>query len=169
DALREMHRPIAAAEVLILGAAYREDVGDTRYSGSEIVVRKLSEMGAEIRVHDPYLDHWWELENQDHYPGKGHSRKNFFRNQEKLKDVRIQKDIWQALKGADAVVFAVRHEPYLNLDPNKVVDAIGKPAAIVDAFGILDDKKIISYLKRGCEVKAMGRGHISRLKEFLNS
>ena len=165
DALRDMHKPIAAAEVLILGASYREDVGDTRYSGSEIVARKLSEMGAEIRVHDPYVDHWWELEKQDTYPGEGHSRKKFFRNQEKLKEVRVQKDLKTALKDADAVVFAVRHKPYLELEPDEVVEAIGKPAAIVDAFGILSDEKIRRYLELGCEVKAMGRGHISRIKE----
>ncbi len=165
DALRDMHKPIAAAEVLILGASYREDVGDTRYSGSEIVARKLSEMGAEIRVHDPYVDHWWELEKQDTYPGEVHSRKKFFRNQEKLKEVRVQKDLKTALKDADAVVFAVRHKPYLELEPDEVVEAIGKPAAIVDAFGILSDEKIRRYLELGCEVKAMGRGHISRIKE----
>jgi len=45
DALRNMNRPLAAADVLILGASYREDVGDTRYSGSELIVRKLTEMG----------------------------------------------------------------------------------------------------------------------------
>jgi nucleotide sugar dehydrogenase len=53
DALRNMGRQIAAADVLLLGAAYREDVGDTRYSGSEIVIRKLAEMGAEVSVSDP--------------------------------------------------------------------------------------------------------------------
>jgi UDP-N-acetyl-D-glucosamine dehydrogenase len=165
DALRLMHKPIAAAEVLILGASYREDVGDTRYSGSEIVVRKLTEMGAEIRVHDPYVDHWWELENQDSYPGHGHSKKAFFRNQEKLKEIRVQKDMNRSLANADAVVFAVRHEPYLELDPKKVVKAIGKPAAIIDAFGILSDEKIKEYLELGCAVKAMGRGHIPRLRD----
>jgi UDP-N-acetyl-D-mannosaminuronate dehydrogenase len=56
-----MNRPIAAADILLLGASYREDVGDTRYSGSELIVRKLTEMGAEMRVHDPYINHWWEL------------------------------------------------------------------------------------------------------------
>ena len=45
-----MNVPIAGADILILGASYREDVGDTRYSGSEMLVRKLAEMGAEIRV-----------------------------------------------------------------------------------------------------------------------
>ena len=64
DALRNMDRPIAAAEVLLLGAAYREDVGDTRYSGSELLVRRLTEMGADVRVHDPYVEHWWELERR---------------------------------------------------------------------------------------------------------
>ena len=59
--------------MLLCGASYREDVGDTRYSGSELVVRKLTEMGAEIRVHDPYVEHWYELESQDTYPAPGHS------------------------------------------------------------------------------------------------
>ena len=40
-----MNLPIAGAEILILGASYREDVGDTRYSGSEIVVRRLDRNG----------------------------------------------------------------------------------------------------------------------------
>ncbi len=167
DAMRLLHRPIAAAEILILGASYREDVGDTRYSGSEILVRKLSEMGAEIRVHDPYVEHWWELEEQDTYPGSGHSKKSFFRNQEKLAEIKIQKNVYDALKGADAVVFAVRHEPYLELDPDEVVKAIGQPAAIVDAFGILSDDKIRRYVELGCSVKGMGRGHIPRLREQM--
>jgi UDP-N-acetyl-D-mannosaminuronate dehydrogenase len=36
DALRNMGRYIAGAEVALLGASYRQDVGDTRYSGSEV-------------------------------------------------------------------------------------------------------------------------------------
>ena len=98
DALRNMGQPIAAAEILILGAAYREDVGDTRYSGSEIVIRKLAEMGAEIRVHDPYVEHWWEFEQQDTYPGEGHSKARFFRNQEKLTELRIDQHLNNSLK-----------------------------------------------------------------------
>ena len=169
DALRNMGRPIAAAEVLILGASYREDVGDTRYSGSEILVRRLCEMGAEIRVHDPYVEHWFELEKQDTYPSPTHSRRRFFRNQEKLKNLTIEKDLFGCMKGADAVVFAVRHQQYLNLDPAKVVKAIGGPAAIIDCFGILDDEKITKYFELGCEVKGMGRGHINRIKRKVKN
>ncbi|MBE0617525.1 MAG: GDP-mannose dehydrogenase, partial [Proteobacteria bacterium] len=117
DALRNMSRPVAAAEIVVLGASYREDVGDTRYSGSELLIRRLAEMGAEPRVHDPYVQHWWEFEKQDEYPSPDHSWKRFFRNQEKLSELRVEQDLEAALPGADAVIFAVRHRHYLDLDP----------------------------------------------------
>ncbi len=165
DALRNMGQPIASADVLVLGAAYREDVGDTRYSGSEVVIRKLVEMGAEIRVHDPYVEHWWEFELQDTFPAPGQSKARFFRNQEKLKEIRIEPDLEKALDGAEAVILAVPHKAYLDLDPDEVVKKIGQPAAIIDCFGILTDDQIKRYFQLGCEVKGLGRGHVQRIKE----
>jgi UDP-N-acetyl-D-glucosamine dehydrogenase len=167
DALRNMGQPIAGAEVLVLGAAYREDVGDTRYSGSEIVIRKLAEMGAEIKVHDPYVEHWWEFEQQDTFPGPGQSKARFFRNQDKLKEIRIEQDLNKALYDAEAVIFAVPHKAYLNLEPEAIVKIIGHPAAIIDCFGILTDDVIKRYFQLGCEVKGLGRGHIQRIKDEI--
>jgi nucleotide sugar dehydrogenase len=166
DALRNMSLPIASAEVLILGASYREDVGDTRYSGSEILIRRLTEMGAEIRVHDPYVDCWFEFENQEEYPDG--SKSVFFRNQKKLKDLRVQKDLNKSLKNIDALVLAVRHAAYLKLDPAKIVKTAGHPIAVIDCFGILDDERIRHYLALGCDVKGLGRGHIKRLKDEVS-
>jgi nucleotide sugar dehydrogenase len=165
DALRNMGHYIAGADVLICGASYRQDVGDTRYSGSEMVVRKLTEMGAEMRVHDPYVDHWYELEQQDTYPAPGHSWARFFRNQKGLVNTVVLKDIAAALKGAEAVILAVPHTPYMDLDPDKVVKWAGGPLAVIDCFGILSDDKIRRYFELDCEVKALGRGHIQRIKE----
>ena len=165
DALRNMGRYIAGADVLICGASYRQDVGDTRYSGSEMVVRKLTEMGAEMRVHDPYVDHWYELENQDVYPEPEFSWKRFFRNQEGLKNIRVQKDLAKSIINAEAVIFAVPHKPYLDLNPDDVVKWAGGPLAVVDCFGILSDDNIRRYIKLGCEVKALGRGHIQHIKK----
>jgi nucleotide sugar dehydrogenase len=165
DALRNMGRYIAGAKVLICGASYRQDVGDTRYSGSEMVVRKLTEMGAETRVHDPYVDHWYELESQDTYPAPGHSWSRFFRNQGGLTHTVVQKDLAKAIEGAEVVILAVPHKPYLELDPDQVVRWAGGPLAVIDCFGILDDDKIRRYFELGCEVKALGRGHIQRIKK----
>ena len=36
--------------------------------------------------------------------------------------------------------------------------------AVIDAFGILTDPQIRRYFQLGCEVKALGRGHLARIK-----
>jgi UDP-N-acetyl-D-glucosamine dehydrogenase len=169
DALRNMGKVVAASKIALLGASYREDVGDTRYSGSEIIVRKLTEMGAEIVIHDPYVKRWWELEKQETYPAPGHSLARFFRNQDKLKDSRVENDLSATFKGVDAVIMAVRHEAYLALDPDDVIAWTGRPVAIIDCFGILDDQKIRRYFELDCEVKGLGRGHVKRIKDGVRS
>lgn len=165
DSLRNMGKMIAGAKVLLCGASYRQDVGDTRYSGSEIVARKLTEMGAEMQVHDPYVEHWYELESQDTYPAPGHSKSRFFRSQDDLVNIRVQNDLATALKGVAGLILAVPHKQYLDLDPQKIVDWAGSPIAVIDCFGILDDDRIRQYFELGCEVKGLGRGHIQRIKD----
>ncbi len=169
DALRNMGKIVAASKVALLGASYRQDVGDTRYSGSEMIVRKLTEMGAEVVIHDPYVKHWWEFEKQDTYPAPGHSWSRFFRNQENLCELEMAGEVADAIKGIDALVIAVPHKEYLSLDPDQVFEMIGGKAAIIDCFGILSDSQIQSYFELGCEVKALGRGHIQRIKEKVRS
>jgi UDP-N-acetyl-D-glucosamine dehydrogenase len=118
-----------------------------------------------MRVHDPYVSHWHELEHQDTYPAPGHSWSRFFRNQESLPEIRVHQELKPALEGAAAVILAVPHAPYLELDPEQVVQDAGAPLAVVDCFGILDDARIRRYFELGCEVKALGRGHVARIKK----
>jgi len=167
DALRNMGKYIAGADVVLCGASYRQDVGDTRYSGSEMVVRKLTEMGAEIRVHDPYVEHWYEFESQDVYPAPGHSWSRFFRNQGGLVNLRVSNDLPELLKGAEVMILAVPHRQYLELSPKNIIDWAGGPIAVIDCFGILSDDMIREYFMLGCEVKALGRGHIQRIKKEI--
>ncbi len=153
--------------MLIAGASYRQDVGDTRYSGSELVVRKLTEMGAEMRAHDPYVEQWWEFAEQDAYPTSGLSWKRFFRNQDELSNLKVENDLAQALQGVDALILAVPHDAYRQLTPEQVVEWAGKPIAIINCFGLLDDATIARYFELGCEVKGLGRGHIQRIKQAV--
>ncbi len=169
DALRNMGKIVAACKIAVLGASYRQDVGDTRYSGSEVILRKLTEMGADVVAHDPYVRHWWELEKQDTYPAPGHSMARFFRNQDKLSEMRMTKTLAEALQGADAMVIAVGHHDYLALDPDEIVKMAAKPLAVIDCFGILDDDTIRRYFELDCEVKGLGRGHVKRIKDEVRS
>jgi len=81
----------------------------------------------------------------------------------------VQHDLPKALAGVEAVILAVRHKPYLELEPDQVVEWAGGPLAVVDCFGILTDQKIRRYFELGCEVKALGRGHIQRIKEEVRA
>jgi len=134
-----------------------------------LIVRRLTEMGAELRVHDPYVLHWWEFEKQDEYPASSHGLKRFFRGQEKLKDLRVQQNLEKGLHEIDALILAVRHKYYLNLDPDEVVKGAGGPIAVIDCFGILDDDRIKRYFELGCEVKGLGRGHVKRIKDQVRA
>ncbi len=165
EGLAALGRSISGAEVAVLGAAYREDVGDTRYSGSEMVVRKLAEMGARVRVHDPYVESWAEFETQDTYPQSRHSWARFFDGQEGLSELVVQSDLDAVLKGADVVVLAVRHQAYLDLQPDDMVRRVGQPFAVVDCFCILSDAGISRLFEAGCEVRGLGRGHVHRLRD----
>ena len=107
----------------------------------------------------------FKIEKQESYPAAGSSWSQFFRNQEQLEDFRMIPDLAEALNGSEAVVFAVRHKDYMDLDPDQVVEMAGGPLAVIDCFGILDDEKIKRYIELGCEVKGLGRGHIKRIKD----
>jgi hypothetical protein len=50
-----------------------------------LIVRRLTEMGAEIRVHDPCVEHWWELEEQASYPSPNSSKGHIQRIKESVR------------------------------------------------------------------------------------
>jgi UDP-N-acetyl-D-mannosaminuronate dehydrogenase len=107
------------------------------------------------------------MEKQATYPAPDHSLARFFRNQETLADLHMMKDLDETLKGADAMVIAVRHQSYLSLDPDEMVKMAAKPMAVIDCFGILNDGTIRRYFELGCEVKGLGRGHVKRIKDAV--
>ncbi len=135
---------VKGKKILLLGASYRKDVGDTRHSPCETLWKALEKEGALLSVHDPLVKFWPEIPQ-----------------------AKIQKDLWSALKGMDAVIFAVAHKDYFHLPPERVVKTAGKPLCIIDAENVLNDEEIKEYLRLGCEVRGVGKGHIRFLKEKL--
>ena len=58
NALTKVGLKIEGARVAVLGYAYLEDSDDTRNSPSEVLVRRLRELGAEVVVHDPWVEEY---------------------------------------------------------------------------------------------------------------
>lgn len=123
--------------IAILGVSYLENVGDTRHSPSETLVRFLRKDQAVVKAHDPYVEHWDELE-----------------------DMPVAKDIASVLEGTQVVIFAVGHKHYKDLEPKDLIDMCKTRPLIVDCSNFLDDVKINKYKGLGCKVRGLGKGHI---------
>lgn len=140
DLIKEEYPELKDVKIAVLGVSYLENLGDTRHSPSETLIKFLNEFWAIVKTHDPYVEYWAEMEN-----------------------VPIEKSISDTLKDADVAILAVGHSEYLELDPDEVVKMTGKKPLIIDCSNFLNDEKIKKYLKAGCKVKGVGKGHIGML------
>jgi UDP-N-acetyl-D-glucosamine dehydrogenase len=55
DALNEARKPVRESRLLILGVAYKRDIGDVRESPALDIIESLLHKGAEVAYHDPYV------------------------------------------------------------------------------------------------------------------
>lgn len=119
-------------KLLVLGVSYRQDVGDTRYSPTEIFVRAALRKGAVIECQDPLVPYWKEMERQ------------------------VNSDI-PLFIGYDAIVFAVPHKQYQSIAFDEMkVDA---GTLIFDANCVLNKEQRMSILgRKDLRFASIGRG-----------
>jgi UDP-N-acetyl-D-glucosamine dehydrogenase len=55
DALNEQAKAVRGSRVLLLGVAYKKNIGDIRESPALDVIRLLHQRGAEVSYHDPHV------------------------------------------------------------------------------------------------------------------
>jgi UDP-N-acetyl-D-mannosaminuronic acid dehydrogenase len=86
DELQGAGRPLEAARVAVLGAAYLEDSDDDRNAPTAALRSRLEELGAEVAIHDP-----WVARYRD-------------------------RSLESCVAGSDAVVVMVAHSAYRHVD-----------------------------------------------------
>ena len=131
--LEQLIRPrtIDGATIALMGVSYRQEVADTRFSPSETFVREARHRGATVHCHDPLVRHWRELQ------------------------LAVMAEL-PSLRGVDAVVFAVPHAGYRELDVERWLDG-ARPAVLDSADVLLPDQRA-TFAALGCEVASIGRG-----------
>ncbi len=120
---------LAGKHVLVLGASYREDVGDTRHSPSLTLARMLADKQAIVAVADPLV----EVEI----------------------GVPLHRNLPDA-HGFDAVILAVGHKQYRAIDLAAWSGA--ERPVVLDANGVLSRQQLASLRQAGFKVAAIGRG-----------
>lgn len=58
EALNEAYKPVNGSRALLLGVAYKKDVGDVRESPAIALLDLLERDGAEVVYHDPHVPRW---------------------------------------------------------------------------------------------------------------
>lgn len=61
--LNDRMKPVKGSKVLVLGLAYKRGTGDARETPATELIRELLAMRADVRAHDPYVQHY-ELDDE---------------------------------------------------------------------------------------------------------
>ncbi len=112
-------------KILLMGVSYRQDVGDTRYSPSEIFVKEALKQGSIIECEDPLVTVWKET------------------------NLPIIHTIPQFI-GYDVIIFTVQHKQYTEIDFGK--KEISDGTLIFDANRVLS-KGQIEDIKQNRKIK----------------
>lgn len=111
---------LANKKVTILGLAFKAEIDDVRASLSFKARKALLRERMEVALHDPYL--------------KNHS------------EHRIEKDIYQALDGANVIFVGTNHKEYKHLDMKRVRKIVKKNCIVCDVWNVFGTGKIIFSL-----------------------
>ena len=117
--------------ILLLGVTYRSNVGDTRFSPSEIFVKEAIKEGAIIEAFDPMVNYWDEMG---------------MKLLSELPDFNIY----------DVVVFAVSHTEYARINLTKCIKNHGP--LLFDANNVLTKEQVLQIKKSKLNYISIGRG-----------
>lgn len=120
--LNECGKVLRESTVLILGAAYKPGVGDTRTSQIDGVIDQLRDYSISVEGYDP-------LASND-------TMRDQF-------DIETQDEL--TFDGVDGIVLATPHDELVTLDYASAADAMADDPLLVDVKGALDRSSVIDY------------------------
>tara|TARA_B100001989_G_C24530911_1_gene461571 strand:- start:267 stop:1667 length:1401 start_codon:yes stop_codon:yes gene_type:complete len=120
-------------KILICGVSYRENIGDTRYSPSELIFNEIKKEGGNIDCHDPLVNYWEEVK------------------------IRVKKTFPRA-DNYDGVIFTVPHKQYKELDLSKWL-LKNRDVVVLDGFMVWNKNKRDEFRNNGVKLESIGVGN----------
>ncbi len=138
--LIDVFGPLKNKKIIFLGVSYRGDVGDTRFSPVENLVKLVKKNTSQIAYHDPFVSYWEEL------------------------DITVDNDLANVLKfNADIIIISSGHKEYTKAETtDKLIDS--PPSFIYDTIGLLsnDQKKYLSGIHK---LSILGSGDVLKYEK----
>jgi UDPglucose 6-dehydrogenase len=141
--LENMFNTVAGKRIALFGFAFKADTGDTRESPAFVIARGLLEERAQVVITDPRA-----LDN---------ARQDLHDVKEGLS---FETDPYRAAEGAHAVALLTDWKLYQNLDYQRILRSMERPAFLFDGRNVLDHKNLFEL---GFNVFAIGK---APLKHF---
>jgi UDPglucose 6-dehydrogenase len=141
--LENMFNTVAGKRIALFGFAFKADTGDTRESPALVIARGLLEERAQVVITDPKA-----LDN---------ARQDLHDVKEGLS---FEADPYCAAEGAHAVALLTDWKLYQDLDYQRILRSMERPAFVFDGRNLLDHKKLFEL---GFNVFAIGK---APLKHF---
>lgn len=132
EALKDLGKKVEKSKIAILGFTYKGDVDDLRNSPAKFIAESLRSLGAQLTGFDPIIC------------------------TRKIQEFKIfqASNINECLQKADCVVIITDHSDFKNINLQNIRKIMNNKAAIVDARGVFDPKKLIEL---GFTYKGIGR------------
>lgn len=131
DKIEKLLGTLTGKRILVLGVSYRQDVGDTRYSPTEIFAREALKRGAFLEFHDPLVEKWREM------------------------NINVCHDI-PSSDGFDAAIFTVAHKEYADINLKEWIG--NNKILIFDANKVLSAEQIKDISSEPYRFASIGRG-----------
>ncbi len=131
-------KPLSDSRVLLLGAAYRGDVADTRFSPVAPLFRLLRDQGSQVVVHDYFVDFWEECA------------------------VSVTTDLPSAFDAAiDVAIICTGHSAYgREFALTRELMRYPRPLFVLDTIGLLPEAQLDEIRTRHT-VRVLGRGDLA--------
>lgn len=110
---------IRQARVGIIGLTFKENVPDMRNSRVPDIINELRDFGIEPLIHDPLVD-----------------------VEEAFAEYQLKLVPWEHLNDLDALLIAVPHQQFVEMELEQLLACCKKPAVIIDVKGICDRSKL---------------------------
>jgi len=114
--LKKADKNVKSSKIVVLGTAYKGEVGDPTNSPAEKIICRLMDLGAQVVVYDPYCKESFGAE-------------------------RVE-DLLKAVDRADCVLVTTDHKIFEELNLEQIKTLMNKTPIIVDGKRILNPKNV---------------------------
>ncbi|WP_435346640.1 nucleotide sugar dehydrogenase [Haloarchaeobius sp. HRN-SO-5] len=121
-ALNESGRVIGDSRLLILGLAYKPNVGDVRTSEVEGVINQLRSFGVDLAGYDPYVA-----------------------PEDVAREFEVDGQAELSFDGFDGVVLATAHREFERLDLASLAESMADDPVLVDVNALFDEQRALDH------------------------